>query len=115
MPIPFATDEWIKALMAQLNASETYREAAKTWEGDFYFVVSSDSGATDGHLHRYMDLWHGIRRDAYAVTDPATQMPEFVIEAPLAVWRNSASFNACRTDWRGRLHFTRVQLANTQA
>ena len=35
----FPSDAWIKALMDDLNKSAAYAEAAKTWEGDFYFIV----------------------------------------------------------------------------
>jgi putative sterol carrier protein len=84
MPTPFATDAWIKALMLHLNESPTYREAARDWEGDFYFVVSG----SDGHkIYLYMDLWHGICRSAYAVEEPTAKAPEFVIEAEMPVWR----------------------------
>lgn len=86
MPIPFATDAWIKALMAELNQSAAYRAAAKDWEGDFYFVVNSGSLPQDVYL--YMDLWHGACRAACVVADPAAQSPEFVIAAALATWRN---------------------------
>lgn len=37
--IKFATDEWIKALMEVINKSEAYAQAARNWEGDFYFIV----------------------------------------------------------------------------
>jgi putative sterol carrier protein len=79
---PFATDGL--ALMAELQ-SETYRAAAKDWEGDFYFVVNAGSVPQDIYL--YMDLWHGACRAAHAVADPAAQSPEFVIEASLPTWR----------------------------
>jgi len=87
MPIPFATDEWIKALMANLNESDAYREAARLWEGDFSFVVQGDQPAGSQDVCLYMDLWHGECRDAYALSDPAAKSPEFVISAPLPVWR----------------------------
>jgi putative sterol carrier protein len=85
MAINFPSDEWIKAVMAELNRSPGYREAAKNWEGDFYFVVSGDNGTPQACL--YMDLWHGECRAAYAVADPQSKTPEFVIEAPLGTWR----------------------------
>jgi hypothetical protein len=37
--IKFATDEWIRALMEVINKSEAYAQAARNWEGDFYFIV----------------------------------------------------------------------------
>lgn len=85
MPIPFATEAWIKALQAELNQSETYRAAAKDWEGDFYFVVNSESVPHDIYL--YMDLWHGECRVAEAVSEPQARSPEFTIEASLPTWR----------------------------
>lgn len=86
MAIQFATDEWVKALMAQLNASENYREAAKNWEGDFYFVITD---LPDGRppVYLYTDLWHGACRDAFEVAEPAAKKPEFVIEAAYPVWK----------------------------
>lgn len=86
MPIPFPTEDWVKALMAELNQSQGYREAARTWEGDFYFIVNAGTGIPQD-MYLYMDLWHGECRAAYAVSDPATKTPEFAIEAPLPVWR----------------------------
>jgi len=85
MPVPFATDAWIKALQAELNQSEAYRAAAQNWEGDFAFVVSAGPGTPAANL--YMDLWHGACRSAYCAADLADLAPEFVIEAPLTTWR----------------------------
>ncbi len=85
MPIPFASDAWIKALQAELNQSESYRAAAQHWEGDFAFVVHLDRESPPVSL--YMDLWHGACRAAYRADNSSTLMPEFVIEAPLATWR----------------------------
>ena len=84
MPIPFATDDWIKSLKDELNHSPTYREAARDWEGDFCFVVHN-GGPSSTYL--YMDLWHGECRDAYVMADPVAKSPEFVIEAPVVMWR----------------------------
>jgi putative sterol carrier protein len=89
MAIKFPSDEWVKALMVELNQSPAYREAAKNWEGDFYFIVGAQDGVPATHL--YMDLWHGECRAAYAVPDPQAKSPEFAIEAPLATWRKVLS------------------------
>ncbi|MBE2221950.1 MAG: SCP2 sterol-binding domain-containing protein [Anaerolineae bacterium] len=86
MAIKFATEEWIKALQAELNDSDAYREAAKTWEGDFYFVVSK-GGAVPEDVYMYMDLWHGECRDAFEVKDPGDKEPAFVMSAPVDVWQ----------------------------
>ncbi len=86
MAIKFATEEWIKALQAALNDSEGYREAAKTWEGDFYFVVS-EGGPITQDVYMYMDLWHGECRDAKQVANAAEKDPAFVLSAPLDAWK----------------------------
>ncbi len=92
MSVLFPSDEWIKALMVQLNESEAYRQAAKTWEGDFYFIVSASPGVPED-VYLYMDLWHGECRGAFEATNQNAQSPEFVINAPLAVWRKVIEAN----------------------
>lgn len=86
MAIRFPSDEWVKALMVEINKSEGYREAAKNWEGDFYFVVNKSPGVPQD-VYLYMDLWHGACRDAYEVTEPTSKTPEFTLAAPLQVWQ----------------------------
>ena len=86
MAILFPTDEWIKAAMVEVNNSEKYREAAKSWEGDITFAVMAVPGKDKG-VFLYMDLWHGDCREAYEIADLATKKSEFVITAPLPVWR----------------------------
>ena len=44
MAIMFPSQEWIYALMTQLNQSKAYKEAASNWEGDFFF---GHSGAVE--------------------------------------------------------------------
>lgn len=86
MSIEFATEAWVKALMAELNQSDAYAKAAKNWEGDFYFVVTAGEGiAKDTYM--YMDLWHGECREAYLVDDHGQKSPAFVMSAPLSTWR----------------------------
>ncbi len=85
--IPFATDTWIKRLHEEINHSDAYRQAAKTWEGDFFFVVESGGSQTEP-VYMYLDLWHGESRGAFVVEDPTTTKPEFVISAPIGTWKN---------------------------
>ena len=86
MSIPFPSDAWLKAMMEDLNASESYLEAAKNWEGDFHFVVHP-GGTLEKTVVLYMDLWHGDCREAGVVTDESAKAPEFRISAPMSVWR----------------------------
>lgn len=86
MAIEFPSDEWMKALMAEINQSESYRKAAKTWEGDLYFIIEAGPGVPQD-VYLYLDPWHGECRDAFMTTDPTVKSPEFVIRASLDAWR----------------------------
>lgn len=85
MSYKFPSNEWIKALMDELNRSPAYAEAAATWEGDFYFLA--DMPGADKPAVLYMDLWHGKCRDAYLVTDESAKTPAFRMSAPLETWK----------------------------
>jgi putative sterol carrier protein len=86
MAIQFISDAWIKALQKEVNASEAYRQAARNWEGDFYFYVTP-GGPIKEQSAFYMDLWHGKCRDAFLVTDESTKDPVFKMSASLDVWK----------------------------
>jgi putative sterol carrier protein len=86
MAIKFISDEWIKALQEELNESEAYHQAARNWEGDFYFCVTPGGSLKEQGIF-YMDLWHGKCRDAFLVTDESAKDPVFRMSAPLDVWR----------------------------
>ena len=84
--IEFGTDEWAKAFMEQINQCEAYAEAAKTWEGDFFFIVESEEHYPQP-LHIYVDLWHGKCREAFSTTDGSVKDPAFRMSGPLENWR----------------------------
>jgi putative sterol carrier protein len=81
----FPSNEWIVALCEELNNSGAYAEAAKNWEGDFYFIVEP-GGPFTGQATLYMDLWHGKCRSAMAVSDPTEKDPAFVMSARYDTW-----------------------------
>lgn len=82
----FPSDEWVKRLMAKVNSSADYKEAAMTWEGDFFFIINAGPGVPED-VYLYMDLWHGECREAFQASDPSERSPEFVIRAPVSAWR----------------------------
>jgi putative sterol carrier protein len=85
--IVFATDAWIQRFHQEINRSEAYRQAARTWEGDFYFVVEPE-GSLAEPVYMYVDLWHGESRAACVVDHPSEKEPEFVIGAPVSTWQD---------------------------
>jgi putative sterol carrier protein len=86
MAYQFPSEEWLTAFVAEINSSDSYRKAAATWEGDFYFLVEPGTGLPESVI-MYIDLWHGEARSASIVADEADKSPEFIIRAPLGTWR----------------------------
>ncbi len=85
MALLFPSEEWLKALVDELNSSQAYRDAAKNWEGDFYFIIEPEGNLKE-RITAYMDLWHGECRSACVVANENEKNPEFRIRAPLGIW-----------------------------
>jgi len=86
MAILFGSQEWLDALRKALETSQTYKEAAKNWEGDIYFVVEPDASYKNRHI-MYLDLWHGECREARAITDENEKSPKYSIVGPFTNWK----------------------------
>ncbi len=85
---PFATPAWAAALQAAINASPAYREAARNWEGDFWFVVEpADGEEANARALIYVDLWHGACRLCELAADETARMPEFRISGNRRNWQ----------------------------
>jgi putative sterol carrier protein len=87
--VSFATDAWIKRLGQACNQSESYREAARNWEGDLYFIVEPE-GRLQQAVYMYIDLYHGRCRQAFVPEDHTTLTPEFYISGPVSAWKELA-------------------------
>ena len=86
MAILFGSQEWLDALKKALETSQAYKEAAKNWEGDIYFVVEPDASYENRHI-MYLDLWHGECRDALAIADENEKSPKYRIVGPFTNWK----------------------------
>ena len=60
MVYKFPSKGWIESYRDSLKSekSKTWQKTAKTWEGDFLFVIEPDGKLKKGHTF-YIDLWHG--------------------------------------------------------
>jgi putative sterol carrier protein len=85
----FPSDEWFKALAERINASEAYRDAAATWEGDvaFHIEAEPDRGFPEA-AWGYLDLWHGACRSGGAVGPEEGSKARYVIRATYSRWRD---------------------------
>ena len=61
MPAVFPSEEWLMGLDAKLNSDERYRDIARNWEGDLFFIIEPAGNLKEG-LTLYLDLWHGFCR-----------------------------------------------------
>ncbi len=86
MALRFPSDEWIKELSRQLNASESYERAAKDWEGDFLFIIEGDAAHTET-AYLYLDLYHGKSPSAALLAGPPEKQAAYVLAAPFSAWR----------------------------
>ncbi len=84
--VQFGSAEWVKALENELNASQSYADAAKNWEGDFYFVVEPE-GPVIQPIYLYYDLWHGKCREAFVAQDKNVKNPAFVMSGGYSKWK----------------------------
>lgn len=86
--VVFPSADWVKELKQELNTSPAYADAAKSWEGDFYFVIEPEKGQPFSEaVYLYMDLWHGQCRDAFVVNDKGDKAPAFVMSGPYSKWK----------------------------
>jgi putative sterol carrier protein len=86
----FLTQEWADLYKEAINNNKAYEEAAKTWEGDFYFITEA-GGPVKETLYQYIDLYHGKCRKVEMVKDPSKYKPEFTISAPYSIWKRMAT------------------------
>lgn len=82
----FLTPDWAVAFKEALNNNPAYAEAARNWEGDFYFTATGLAGKPQP-VTMYADLWHGKCRNAYIVDDENAHNPAFKMTAPVGTWR----------------------------
>jgi putative sterol carrier protein len=86
MAFKFPSDEWVKELSRQLNASPAYLQSGKAWEGDFVFVVEGDE-RYPLTTYLYLDLFHGASPSAFQMASLDEKKGKYLISAPYSTWR----------------------------
>lgn len=86
--ITFLSEEWVQRFKEEVQTSPSYKEAAKTWEGDITLVAQADPQVgIETDLHLYMDLWHGDCRDMRLVSKEEGESAKFVITGSYDRWK----------------------------
>ncbi len=84
----FPTDPWFQELIARINGSREYREAAAAWEGDIAFVVEAEPDrGLPKDVWALLDLWHGECRGGGVVDPERGARARYVIRAPYSRWK----------------------------
>jgi putative sterol carrier protein len=86
----FLTQEWGDLYKEAINNNKAYEEAARTWEGAFYFIMEA-GGPVKEPVYMYIDLYHGKCRKIEIVTAPDKYKPEFTMSASYSVWKRIAT------------------------
>jgi putative sterol carrier protein len=84
--VKFPSEEWINLFMEALNANKNYEDAAKTWEGDFLFLIEPDGSMSESSTF-YVDLWHGKRRGVAFLKLGEQRSAAFVYSEPYGNWK----------------------------
>jgi putative sterol carrier protein len=82
----FPSEEWINVFMQTLNANKNYEDAAKTWEGDFLFLIEPDGSVSEPSTF-YVDLWHGKCRGVGLLKPGEEKNAAFVYSGPYGNWK----------------------------
>jgi putative sterol carrier protein len=82
----FPSEEWITLFMEAVNSNKNYEEAARTWEGDFLFVVDADEELKEPTTF-YVDLWHGKCRGVALVRAGEEKKAAFIYSGPYGNWK----------------------------
>ena len=86
MSMRLRSDEWVRELEDRLNASDSYAQAAATWEGDLLIVSLPDENDPEP-TYIYINLQHGKASDAQLLKSPEEKKALFTTTAPFGTWR----------------------------
>jgi len=94
MTLTFGTDAWAAALVARINASSEYRNAAAKWgdgwNGNVLLVFTADDALPSTHA-LLVELANGACRGASFVPGVAHPNAGFGLKAPFSVWKDVLS------------------------
>ncbi len=83
------THEWASLWADSINANQSYKKAAATWEGAIGMIMTPDSAmGIPAERIVIADLWHGDCRGARVATAAEFEETPYLISAEPAAWRS---------------------------
>ena len=82
------TEDWSRACCEALNARESYRAAAATWEGAIVLTLAADAAlGFDADRSVFIDAHHGECRGSRVAGEDDLASAPFVFRADPATWQ----------------------------
>ncbi|MCL5278149.1 MAG: SCP2 sterol-binding domain-containing protein [Deltaproteobacteria bacterium] len=105
MGIPFPSEEWIVAFKGKINSNPNYKESGANWEhGTISLIMQFDQDMLDRMkkdpvlskqmkegetaVGVWLDLYHGVCKEAKRVTAEEAQKAKFVIAGEYPRWKS---------------------------
>jgi putative sterol carrier protein len=114
MKVQLYSDDWAKAAAGVIASSESYRSAARTWEGSMVFTLQADpSLGVPENRSVFFDLWHGECRDGRSATPADLEAATYIISADAFTWRQvmEGNLEPIAGLMRGKLKLARGNMA----
>ena len=100
------THEWAQAWKDELNRSDKYKRARRTWEWPLGLVMEADPDfGIDDDRAIYVDLYHGECREARVATAEDLDRVPYIVAADPETWRDlrDGKLEAIGAILRGRM------------
>ena len=114
MKVQLYSDEWAKAAAGVIAASDSYKQAARTWEGSMIFTLQADpSLGVPENRSVFFDLWHGECRDGRSATQQDLETATYIISADAYTWQQvmEGKLEPIAGLMRGKLKLARGNMA----
>jgi putative sterol carrier protein len=114
MKVQLYSDEWAKAAAGAIAASDSYKQAARTWEGSMVFTLQADpSLGVPENRSVFFDLWHGECRDGRSATGSDLEAATYIISADAYTWQQvmEGKLEPIAGLMRGKLKLARGNMA----
>jgi putative sterol carrier protein len=114
MKVQLYSDQWAKAAAGVIAASDSYKQAARTWEGSMVFTLQADpSLGVPENRSVFFDLWHGECRDGRSASEQDIQSATYIISADAFTWQQvmEGKLEPIAGLMRGKLKLARGNMA----
>jgi putative sterol carrier protein len=85
--VVFATEEWVKKVIENVNNNEKFKIRAKDWESDFLLIIKADHHIEDD-IYFWLDVSNGYVIDGNVLKSKEDVQTDFIFEGTYENWKN---------------------------